>query len=218
MADVPPSSDPVPSSGTHPTSVEEPIDAGLWTLPNLITLVRLACVPLFLWLLFGRDDHLLAAYLLAFLGTTDWVDGFLARRLGQVSEVGKILDPTADRIMLLVAVVSIAWVGAVPWWFAGLTLLREGLVSITAIVLGALGARRIDVTWWGKTGTFLLMISYPLFLGASSDWWLADPGGVLAWVCGIPGLVISYYAAWGYVPIAQQALSEGRTARQVAEG
>jgi cardiolipin synthase (CMP-forming) len=189
-------------------------DGGLFTLPNLVTLVRLGCVPVFLWLLIGRDDHLAAAILLAFLGATDWVDGYLARRLGQVSEVGKILDPTADRIMLLVAVLAIASVGSVPWWFAGLTLAREGAVSVIAIVLGALGARRIDVTWWGKTGTFLLMFSYPLFLSSSADWPLADAAWWLAWACGLPGLAISYYAAWGYVPTARRALAEGRAARR----
>lgn len=214
---MPSSSVPDPATSLSADAGQSP-DAGLLTVPNLVTLVRLGCVPVFLWLLFGRDDHFLAALLLAFLGATDWVDGYLARRLGQVSEAGKILDPTADRIMLLVAVVSIAVVGAVPWWFAGLTLLREGLVSLAAIVLGALGARRIDVTWWGKTATFLLMFSYPLFLWSSADqgpttmaWWLA-------WACGVPGLAIGYYAAWGYFPLAKQALADGRQGRRSSTG
>lgn len=189
-------------------------DRGLLTVPNLITLGRLACVPLFLWLLVAREERLAAAALLAVLGATDWVDGYLARRLGQVSEVGKILDPTADRIMLLVAVLAIALDGSVPWWFAGATLAREAVVSIIALVLGALGARRIDVTWWGKTGTFLLMFSYPLFLLAAAERGLSDPAWWAAWACGVPGLAISYYAAWGYVPAARAALVEGRAARR----
>jgi cardiolipin synthase (CMP-forming) len=193
---------------------EEQPDAGLFTVPNLITLARLACVPVFLWLLIGRSDQLAAALLLAFLGVTDWVDGYLARRLGQVSEVGKILDPTADRIMLLVAVIAIAADGSVPWWFAGLTLAREGAVSVIALGLGALGARRIDVTWWGKTGTFLLMFSYPLFLLSGTDTSVDGFAWALAWLCGVPGLAISYYAAWGYVPAAREALIEGRAARK----
>ena len=199
----------------HPegTADEDSPDAGPFTLPNLISVGRLACVPVFLWLLFGRDDPLAAGLLLAGLGATDWVDGYIARRLGQVSELGKILDPTADRIMLLVAVVAIAVGGHVPWWFAGLTLAREGVVSLLAVALGLLGARRIDVTWWGKTGTFLLMFSYPLFLLAGADRILADPALVAAWACGVPGLAISYYAAWGYLPIAKAALVEGRAAR-----
>ena len=191
-------------------------DAGPFTVPNLISVVRLACVPVFLWLLFSRDDPLGAALLLAVLGATDWVDGYIARRFDQTSELGKILDPTADRIMLLVAVVSIAVAGHVPWWFAGLTLAREGAVSVLAVALGLLGARRIDVTWWGKTGTFLLMFCYPLFLLAGADRALSDPALIAAWACGVPGLVISYYAAWGYLPIAKAALVDGRAARRTS--
>jgi cardiolipin synthase len=191
-----------------------PSDGGLLTVPNLISLIRLACVPVFLWLLVAREQRLQAALLLAVLGATDWVDGTLARRLGQVSEIGKILDPTADRIMLLTAVLAIALDGAVPWWFAAATLAREAAVSVVALVLGALGARRIDVTWWGKTGTFLLMFSFPLFLLSAADTGVSDAARWAAWACGVPGLAISYYAAWGYVPAARAALAEGRAARQ----
>lgn len=198
--------DPDPSTA----SVDPDGEDRILTIPNLISVVRLACVPWFVWLLFGAEDRLAAAILLAVLGATDWVDGWIARRYRQVSTVGKILDPTADRIMLLVAVLAIAIDGGVPWWLAAITLVREGAVSIVALVLGALGARRIDVTWWGKTGTFLLMFSFPLFLSSHADWSLADPARVAAWACGIPGVAISYYAAAGYVPVAREALAAGR--------
>lgn len=196
-------------------SAADPIDGDrIVTVPNLISLVRLLCVPWFLWLLFAQEDRLAAAILLAVLGATDWVDGYIARRFHQVSTVGKVLDPTADRIMLLVGVVSIAIDGSVPWWLAALTLFREGAVSIVAVGMAALGARRIDVTWWGKTGTFLLMFSFPLFLSSHADWSLADPARVAAWICGIPGVAISYYAAAGYIPAAREALRAGRSGRQ----
>ncbi|WP_195210208.1 CDP-alcohol phosphatidyltransferase family protein [Actinomarinicola tropica] len=199
----------------HPApSAADPLDEDrVLTVPNLISVVRLLCVPLFLWLLFAQEDRLAAAVLLAVLGATDWVDGYIARRFHQVSTVGKVLDPTADRIMLLVGVVSIAVDGSVPWWLGVLTLVREGAVSLAALGMAALGARRIDVTWWGKTGTFLLMFSYPLFLSSHADWALADPARVAAWVCGIPGVAISYYSAAGYVPAARAALRTGRDGR-----
>ncbi len=188
-------------------------DSKVLTLPNFITLLRLACLPLFLWLLFSHDDRHSAAWLLGGLGATDWVDGWVARRFDQVSELGKLLDPIADRLLFLVGVTAIWADGSVPAWIAIATLAREALVSIVALVLGALGARRIDVTWWGKTGTFLLMFAFPLFLAGNSDVGWADVASILAWMCVVPGLAIHIYSAAGYVPIARQALVDGRAAR-----
>jgi cardiolipin synthase (CMP-forming) len=190
---------------------------GVVTLPNLVTVARLCCLPLFLWLLFGREDRAAAAWLLAGLGISDWVDGFLARRLGQVSELGKVLDPVADRLLFLVGAGGILIDGSVPTWFAVTVLVRETLVGGATVVLAALGARRIDVTWFGKAGTFGLMIAFPLFLAHHSDLSWADTAGVLAWVAGIPGLALSLYAAVLYVPLARRALADGRDARQAAE-
>jgi cardiolipin synthase (CMP-forming) len=183
------------------------------TLPNIVTIVRLSCLPLFLWLLFGQEDRAAAAWLLAALGATDWVDGYLARHMHQESELGKILDPLADRLLFLVGAGGIMIDGSVPLWFAITVLVREVLVGATTLVLAALGARRIDVTWFGKAGTFGLMIAFPLFLGSHSDISWADTAGVLAWVAGIPGLALSLYAAVLYVPLARQALVDGRADR-----
>src|SRR5918911_3087232 len=135
---------------------------GIFTIPNLVTLIRLACVPLFCWLLFGRDDRTPAAWLLAGLGCTDWVDGYLARHLNQVSELGKVLDPTADRILLGTVVISLLIDGSVPAVVGWGVLLREVLVSAAVLALAAGGARRIDVQWAGKAGAPLLMGSFPL--------------------------------------------------------
>ncbi|HBV26021.1 MAG TPA: CDP-diacylglycerol--glycerol-3-phosphate 3-phosphatidyltransferase, partial [Acidimicrobiaceae bacterium] len=135
-----------------------------FTIPNLISLLRLGCIPIFLWLLFGPEDRWAAALLLGALGATDWVDGFIARKFNQVSELGKILDPTADRLMLLIGIFAIWIDGSVPGWVAWLALVREGLVALAAVLLAALGSRKIEVTWWGKTGTFLLMFAFPFFL------------------------------------------------------
>jgi cardiolipin synthase len=186
------------------------------TLPNVITLVRLACLPIFLYLLFGRENRAAAAWLLAALGATDWVDGYLARHMHQVSTLGKVLDPVADRLLFFVGAGGILIDGSVPVWFAVIVLVRETLVGVTTVVLAALGARRIDVTWYGKAGTFGLMVAFPLFLASHSTLGWADTAGVLAWLAGIPGLVLSLYSAALYVPIARQALSEGRRRDPVA--
>ena len=196
---------------TSEPAAPERIEWRPFTVPNAITFVRLMCVPVFVWLLFRRDDRVGAAVLLAALGSTDWIDGWFARRFDQVSEFGKIFDPSADRLMMLTAVIA-TWVdGSVPAWFAFLTLLREGLVTVAALGLGALGVERFDVTWWGKTGTFFLMFAYPFLLGGASTLESADWLRAAGWLCGIPGLVISWYAAAGYVPIARAALKESRS-------
>lgn len=192
-------------------------DAGggsaILTIPNVISLVRLGCLPVFLYLLFGRDDRAAAAWLLAALGATDWIDGYIARRWDQVSELGKILDPVADRLLFFVGVGGILVDGSVPTWFAVMVLVREAVVAITTVVIAALGAKRVDVTWWGKAGTFGLVCAFPLFLASHSTLSWHELAGVLAWVTGIPGLILSYVAWAMYAPIAVRALREGRAAR-----
>ncbi|MCP3857119.1 MAG: CDP-alcohol phosphatidyltransferase family protein [Actinomycetia bacterium] len=197
------------SAGSSPAPEPEPTYWGpIFTIPNIISFVRLACIPLFVWLLFGREHRAAAAWLLAALGATDWVDGWIARRFDQVSELGKVLDPTADRMMFVVAIPAIAIDGGAPGWFATLTVAREVVVGVAAIALAGLGVRRIDVTWWGKTGTFLLMFAFPMFLGSVSTLSYAPALRWGAWLFGLPGLAISWYAAGGYVPIALQAMRE----------
>ncbi len=140
------------------------------TIPNAITLVRLACLPLYLYLLFGLDERVQAAILLAALGATDWVDGYVARHFHQVSDLGKILDPIADRLLFFVGVGGIIVLGdAAPAWFCWLVIAREIFVSVAVVTLALLGAARIDVTWFGKAGTFCLMFAFPMFLVGSSD-------------------------------------------------
>jgi cardiolipin synthase len=149
------------------------------------------------------------------MGATDWVDGYLARHLGQVSAVGKVLDPVADRLLLICGVGAILYDGSAPVWVGTIALAREAVVAAATVSLAALGARRIDVTWWGKAGTFGLMFAFPLFLvGHSTAGW-QRLGGDLAWVAAIPGLALGVWSLVIYVPLAQRALAEGRRARTV---
>ncbi|MEO7572027.1 MAG: CDP-alcohol phosphatidyltransferase family protein [Acidimicrobiales bacterium] len=180
------------------------------TIPNVITLVRLSLLPVFLWLLFARDDRANAAWLLAALGTTDFLDGYIARRFHQVSDLGKVLDPVADRLLFFVGVGGILVDGSVPVWFAIAVLVREGLVAGATLGLAAMGARRIDVTWFGKAATFDLMIAFPLFLASESTLGWADAAETAAYVFGIPGLLLAWYSAALYVPMGRKALREGR--------
>lgn len=185
----------------------------VWTLPNLVTFARLVCIPVFAVLVLVADDRLSAAILLAALGATDWVDGWLARRLDQATDLGRILDPTADRLMFFVAVAVMIADGSVPLWFAIVVVVREALVAGGVLVLAALGADGdiVEVTWWGKTGTFGLMFAFPLFLISHAD--VAGPAGweAAAWAFGIPSLVISWYAGLTYIPQGRRALEDLRS-------
>ncbi len=188
----------------------------VWTVPNALSVARLLCVPLFLYVLFGKEDRHVAGWLLGALGATDWVDGFIARRFDQVSELGKVLDPTADRILLGTAMVAILIDGSVPVWVGVAAITREIAVSLAAIVLALLGARRIDVQWVGKAGTFAMMFAFPFFLASHATISWRDQARVLAWLFAIPGLVLGWYAAATYIPLARQALREGREGTKTA--
>ncbi len=188
------------------------------TVPNGVTVIRLLSIPLFVWLLTlpNRSGWFAAAVVLAVLGVTDGVDGYVARHFDQVSRLGKVLDPTADRLLLGVAAVAIVVTGAIPLGVAVAALSREAVVAAGFVVVALAGGRRIDVQWAGKAGTFGLMCALPLFLvGHAHEPWhqLAE---ALAWIVVIPALVLGWYAAITYVPMARTALVEGRRPRQEA--
>jgi cardiolipin synthase len=191
------------------SSEDEGLDRIL-TVPNLLSIGRLGLVALSCYLLFGPNDRVLAAAVLALAGATDFVDGYVARRFHQVSTLGKVLDPTCDRIVLGAGVIAIAAYGAVPGWLAGLVLGREVVVSLAVLALAALGAPRIDVLWVGKAGTFGLLGCFPLFLVSDgrASWavYLHDA----TWVLFVPAMGLSLYAAVCYVPVARRALAARR--------
>lgn len=179
------------------------------TVPNLFTFARLLCIPVFLWLLFTKENRAAAAWLLGALGATDWVDGFIARRFNQESEFGKLFDPTVDRLMFVVAIPAILIDGSVPLGIAVLALSREVLVAVAAVVLAGLGVPPFDVTWEGKTGAFLLMFAFPLFLGHASTLSYADILGLLAWLFAVPGIAYGWFSLlFQYLPSARRGLVE----------
>jgi cardiolipin synthase len=178
------------------------------TVPNVITLVRLSMIPVFLWLLFGLDNRVAAAALLAVLGATDWVDGWYARRYGQVTELGKVLDPTADRILFIVCVGGIIIADGAPIVFSVLVVAREVVVGGAMALLVLRGMKAPPVQWIGKLATALLMVAFPCFLGGSADFQGHEIFTAAGWIFGIPGLIISYYAAIKYVPIMRQAWAQ----------
>ncbi len=187
-------------------------DNGLFTLPNLISIARLLCVPVFLWLLFVDNSLGWAGVLLCFLGATDWIDGWIARRFDQGSEIGKVLDPVADRIMLITATLALVVYGTVPIWIGVAILVREIAVSLATLSLAAAGAARIDVQWSGKAGAFGVMLALPGFViidllsaGLAQDTFI-----VLTAIAILGGLGFSYLSLFEYLPRARKALILGR--------
>lgn len=217
------SSDTSESDAVHHGLAGEELAPGedrLLTAPNLITLVRLLCLPLYLWLLFGRENRIAAAVLLAALGATDWVDGYVARRFNQVSNFGKMFDPSVDRLLLIVGIGAIMIDRLpIPYFavFAWIVIVREVVLSAYVATTVLMGARRMDVTWIGKCGAFAMMVAFPAFLASadtSIDGTVAETVLlVIAWGAAIPGLVCSFIAFFTYLREGPVALREGRAMR-----
>ena len=178
------------------------------TIPNLVSFIRLLLVPVFLWLLFGRDNPAGAGWLLGLIGATDWVDGYLARRLGQVSELGKFLDPLADRLAVGVAVLG-GWIaGVLNPWFAGALVAREVLVAVGALVVGLAAGSKIAVRTIGKLATLMLYAAIAWFyVGEGTPF---TPLVVAGWLVGLPGLALYYAAAFQYLGDARRMMSDNR--------
>ncbi len=173
------------------------------TVPNVVTVGRILVLPL-LWYDLVNLHLWRALIVLAVFSATDWVDGYLARRLDQVSRLGQLLDPTADRLLLVVVGVAIIVADLVPWWVVALVVVRD----VAMLVGGGLLLARTDgpppVTRLGKVATFVLMVAFPLFIGASAVGSVANPSPPLlaaAWAVWSVGIVLYWAAAADYVRI-----------------
>ncbi len=164
------------------------------TLPNLFTALRALCIPIFVWLLVSEDAVIEAAWLLAALGATDWVDGYLARKLDQGSKFGSIFDPVTDRILFVVAVPLVGIFGGAPRFIVVITLLREFAVIAIAIAYWIKRKEILKVSPAGKTGAFFLFFAFPMFLGGATDVFYAPILMVGAWVLVVPGLIFGYWS------------------------
>jgi cardiolipin synthase len=177
------------------------------TVPNAVTVIRLAMLPWFVSLI--ADGRVVAAsFVLGFLGASDWVDGYLARRLNQVSELGKVLDPVADRLVFFVGVSAAIYYDGIPLWFGIAILVREGFVAVMMLVGTALGMERFPVTNNGKRATFALLWAVPwILIGTAGGPWVFFQ--VCGWCIGVPGLMLSYVTAVQYVPVVRAHLRRG---------
>ncbi|WP_407938884.1 CDP-alcohol phosphatidyltransferase family protein [Nocardioides sambongensis] len=170
------SSDPTPAASRR-----------VWTLPNLLSILRLLLVPVFLWLVLGPEEDGWALAVLAFSGFTDYLDGWLARRFNQQTVLGELLDPVADRLYILAVVVGLALREVIPWAVALCLPLRDLLMWGLVPLLRTRGYSALPVHFLGKAATFNLLYAFPLLL-------LGDGDGVVATLALVFGWA---FAAWG---------------------
>ncbi|WP_420829830.1 CDP-alcohol phosphatidyltransferase family protein [Actinocatenispora thailandica] len=182
----------------------------VFTLPNLVSLIRLAGVPLFVYLLLVAHETIAALVVLAVGASTDWVDGQLARRLNQVTRLGQLLDPITDRAYIVVTVLALTVSGAVPWQLTAVLVAREAVVALSIPVLWYHGYQSLQVHYLGKTATFVLMFSFPVLL-------LATVGGVVqavalpvGWALALWGAALYWYAGVLYLIQAAQVVRAAR--------
>lgn len=175
------------------------------TAPNLVSFVRLATIPYFWWVLLAEERIGFAAGLIFLIGSTDWIDGYLARRLNQVTELGKMLDPVADRLMIASAVVGGLIAGVLPGVIAWPLIIREALVSLGALALASKRREKLAVLPMGKLATFLIYGAIPSFYLSAADiarWLFAPP----AWIAGVTGLILYWWVGVEYAGTIQRRL------------
>jgi len=189
------------ASGDRP-----PASSRVLTVPNLISAFRIALIPVFWTLIVDPDTTAWGIVLFGLVVATDWVDGTIARRTGQISELGKVLDPVADRAAIAAGLIALIVRGAFPLWAGVLILARDVAVLIAGAVLAAKG-RRIDVRWIGKVATFALMIAIPAVSWGTLDLWPAAAALAVGWPVYALGIVEYYVAAGVYAIDVRRALS-----------
>lgn len=177
----------------------------LLTVPNVLSAARIALIPVFVILLLDGDTRVAGFVLLLVVVSTDWVDGAVARRTGQVTELGKVLDPVADRLALAAALITFLAVNAIPLWAALLVLVRDALILVAGAVLGARGIR-IAVRPMGKYATFTLWWGIGFIAWSNLSFVMDDVAAVTGWVWFVVGVVEYYAATVAYIGDVRHAL------------
>jgi cardiolipin synthase (CMP-forming) len=168
--------------------------ARVWTIPNVLSMARLLGVPVFLWLVLGPQWDGWALLLLAVSGVTDYLDGYLARRLGQFTQLGQILDPVADRLYILAVVVGLALRDIIPWWVALALPLRDLLLWVLVPFLRTRGYSALPVHFLGKAATFNLLYAFPLLLLGDGEGTVAALAKVFGWAFAFWGIGLYWWA------------------------
>jgi cardiolipin synthase len=182
------------------------------TVPNLLSFMRLALIPLFLWLIL-RHQGTWAVLLLIFSGFTDYLDGYIARKYNQVTRLGKLIDPAADRLYIFTTLIGLVATGVIPFWLAAVVVARDVMLLIVYPILATHGYGPLPVHYLGKAGTFALLYAFPLLLLAN-----LFPGAnfvilPLAWAFALWGAGLYWWAGFIYVKQAKELVFGVRASR-----
>ena len=188
----------------------------MWTVPNLLSMARLAGVPVFLWLVLGPEADGWALVLLMVSGVTDYLDGYLARRLNQTSRLGQILDPVADRLYILAVVIGLALRDIIPWWVALILPLRDLLLWGLVPFLRTRGYSALPVHFLGKAATFNLLYAFPLLLLGDGEGVVATLAEVFGWAFALWGIGLYWWAGVLYAYQVYKLLADRRHRRSAA--
>jgi cardiolipin synthase len=185
-------------------------DAGgsrVLTLPNAISALRILLIPVFVLLIIDPDTATAGLILFGVVVATDWVDGTIARRTGQVSELGKVLDPVADRLAMGAGIIALAVADLFPVWAAVAIIGRDVVVVIAGAYVLARHRVRLDVRWIGKVATFSLMVAVPAVAWAGLELPLTPAALVIGWTAFAVGIVEYYLAGWAYARDVRDAVA-----------
>jgi len=165
-----------------------------WTIPNALSGLRLLGVPVFFWLIVGPENDGLALAILIVSSFTDWLDGYLARKLNQFSRLGELLDPLADRLYVVAALAALFIRDLLPAWVVALLILRDVLMSLLLLYLKRLGITGVPVHFVGKAATMNLLYALPLVLMGTFSGLVGQLAHVFGWAFLIWGITMYWYA------------------------
>ncbi|MBV9022333.1 MAG: CDP-alcohol phosphatidyltransferase family protein [Streptomycetaceae bacterium] len=187
------------------------------TVPNILSMARLLSVPVFLWLILwpkfgGPDADYWALAILALSGISDYLDGKLARRWNQISRLGRILDPAADRLYVLSTLLGLTWREILPWWLTGVLVARELMLVVAVLVLRRHGYGPPQVNFLGKAATFNLMYAFPLLLLSEGSGWVHEGAAIFGWAFAGWGTTLYWWAGILYVVQVRRLVRADATA------
>lgn len=188
-----------------------PVSDRIWTVPNVLSFFRLALIPVFATLLV-TEQYGWAVLVVAVSSFTDFVDGYVARHFNQITRLGQLLDPAADRLFILTTLLGLGWIGVLPWWFVGLIIARDVLLAVLGVVLANHRYGPLPVHHLGKMGTFAILFAMPVLLLAHAipgTAWIALP---LGWAAAIWGVFLYWWAGVAYALQAARLIRELRVA------